>query len=92
MSFLSIAPYAAERINHDSAELLFLSALCKGETKKAAAFFEDVQQFGGPSVVDAPQGRYAGKDEIVYFVQKWLSDFEAVSAEAEPVTQAVFKS
>ena len=89
MSFLSIAPYAAEKINHDSAELLFLRALCAGDTKKAAAFFEDIQQFGEPSIIDAPQGRYAGKKEITHFAQKWLSDFEAVSAEAETVTQTV---
>lgn len=38
MSFLSIAPYAAEKINHDSAKLLFFSALCAGDTKIAAAF------------------------------------------------------
>lgn len=39
MSFLSIAPYAAEKINHHSAELLFLRALCAGDTENAAAFF-----------------------------------------------------
>lgn len=39
MSFLSIAPYAAEKVNHDLAELLFFSALCAGDTKIAVAFF-----------------------------------------------------
>lgn len=34
MSFLSVAPYAAERIDHNSAELLFLDALCKRNMEK----------------------------------------------------------
>lgn len=89
MGFLSIAPYAAERIDHDSAELLFLNALCKGDVENAATFFEDCQQFGEPSIIDAPQGRYSGKKEIAHFAQKWLSDFEAVLAEVEPITQTI---
>lgn len=42
MSFLSIAPYAAEKIDCNSAELLFLDALCRGDSEKAGSFFEDL--------------------------------------------------
>lgn len=87
MGFLAVPSYAAERINHDSAELLFLEALCRKNAGKAADFFEETQQFGKPSVVDAPQGRYEGKEAIASFADQWLNDFGADSAEVEPVTQ-----
>lgn len=89
MGFLAISPRAAERIDRDSAELLFFQAICAGDAESAASLFEETQQFGGKSVVDAPQGRYAGKQEIARFAQKWLLDFGAEAAEVEPVTQTV---
>ena len=89
MGFISTAPYAAERIDPTSAELLFLRFLCSGEPKKAVSFFEEQQQFGGRSYVDAPQGRYTGKVEICDFSEKWLSDFKADSADVTLVTQTV---
>lgn len=87
MCFISIAPEAAGRIRHDSPELLFLDALCSGQTGRALAFFEENAQFQGASVVDAPQGRYEGLDGIAALAQRWLKDFSAQSARVEPVTQ-----
>lgn len=36
MSFISVAPYAAERIDRTSAELLFLESICIGDSEKSA--------------------------------------------------------
>lgn len=52
-------------------------------------FFRDTQQFGKPSVIDAPQWRYQGLTQITSFARNWLSDFGALSAQVEPVTQTV---
>lgn len=46
MSFLSITPYAVEKINHDSVELLFLSALCAEDTKKWMRFLRTSSNLG----------------------------------------------
>lgn len=89
MGLAEIIPLEAQKIDETSAELQFMKQLCKGDADAAAHFFLETQQFGGLSYVDAPQGRYEGKDQILQFAKGWLKAFEASSAEVRPVTQTV---
>lgn len=89
MGLFSVKPSETSKVNLSSPELLFLQALCSVNADQAISFFEENSQFGGASVVDAPQGRYAGKAAIRKFAENWLQDFEAVSAEIEPLTQTI---
>ena len=74
-------------IDPASPEVLFLQALSSGNVENALALFEEQTQFGGVSVLDAPQGRYEGLKEIEGFAKNWLLDFHAESAVIRPVTQ-----
>ena len=65
----------------------FFKSLCDGEAEKTITYFEENQQFGGASYVDAPKGRYSGTEQIYSFAQNWLHDFQADSASIDPITQ-----
>lgn len=78
---------AHRKINLDSPEIRFMQELVKGNAEGALAFLEEEKQFGGKSVVDAPQGRYVGLAEIGGFVKGWPADFRAEKAEIRPVVQ-----
>lgn len=94
MSFLSIAPYAVEKINHDSVELLFLSALCAGDTKKRLRFLRTSSNLGnlpsltlhmavlvGTALVShekRPPSQYAPLEQTTLFV---ASDLHYLSPE-----------
>ena len=87
MEFAPLTSYAHEGIHQESAELLFFKSLCDGEAEKTITYFEENQQCGGASYVDAPKGRYSGKEQIYSFAQNWLHDFQADSASIDPITQ-----
>jgi len=71
----------------DSPEVVLMRALCDGRTADALALFEEQKQFGGPSAVDAPYGRFEGKNAIAGFADGWLATFGATSASVQPVIQ-----
>ena len=74
-------------INQNAPELLFLNKICEAKTEDAVAIFTDSLLFGGPSVVDAPHGRFEGKEEIKSFADDWLKSFSATIGSIEPVIQ-----
>ena len=70
-----------EGIVQDSAELLFMRAVCAGEFKKAAEVFRDEKQFTGlPVVIDAPYGRFEGREGVHSFAEGFVARFEAEKA------------
>jgi len=86
--FLKAYKNPARPILYNSPELLFLEHLCRGHIDAAVALFDEEQQFHrGPSVVDAPQGRYEGLQEIRRYAEQWLSWFNATESWIEPVHQ-----
>ena len=71
-----------------SPELVFMNALCAGDIDAALALFAEEKLFGKtPVVVDAPQGRYVGKEAIRQFAAGWLPLFRADYARVVPVVQ-----
>ena len=87
-----IATYATDRkpIHADSQELRFMKALCAGDAEGAAALFADKVQFRDePPAVDAPHGRFEGREAIRDFAGNWLASFGADRAEFTPVVQTI---
>lgn len=75
-------------INANSAELRFVDHISHGDVERAMALIPEEQLFGGtPVVVDAPQGRFVGRDAIVQFAEGWLGTFRAQHAFVDPVVQ-----
>lgn len=70
-----------------SQEIRFMQAICAGREEEALGLFGDTKEFGGEIAVDAPYGRFEGREGLKTFVSGWLSTFGAVSAEAVPVCQ-----
>lgn len=87
-STLADKPGAKDRkIDENAPELLFLKAVCAGDTAAALGFFKNEKLFGGLSAVDAPYGRFEGIDGIRAFAEGFLARFHAVSATVQPVYQ-----
>lgn len=75
-------------IDEQSTELLFMRAVCAGDAAGASSFFEDTLQFANEApVVDAPNGRYEGRQAIGQFAAEWLGRFGAEHCELTPVVQ-----
>ncbi len=75
-------------IDETSPELRYIQAMCANDEKKATSFFAEKLQFeNGLPVVDAPHGRYEGREQILKFAQQWLPSFGADRAEVLPVVQ-----
>ena len=74
-------------INANSPELMFVSAMSRGDADAAAGLFHDTKLFGAPPVVDSPHGRFTGLDAIKKFAEDWLDSFHATNAFVIPVVQ-----
>lgn len=71
-----------------SPELVFINAICNGDIDGAVDLFDEDQQFGNvKSSVDAPQGRFEGKDAIRQFCANWLTYAQADASYVVPVKQ-----
>jgi hypothetical protein len=71
-------PEPQEGILYDSPELLLFRRIAEGDTDGAAALFRDRRQFtDAPPAVDAPYGRFEGKERIRSFTEGFTGRFEA---------------
>lgn len=75
-------------INYDSPELKLMQFIAAGDTEGAVALFRDRKQFTDkPPVVDAPYGRFEGKDEIRSFAEGFIARFNADGLSVLPMFQ-----
>ena len=69
-------------------EVLFMAAICRGDTEEALRFFRDRKLFGDePSVIDTPYGRFEGLSGIREFAEGFIRQFGADRAEMVPCIQ-----
>ena len=74
----ALYPEAQEGIRYDSPELLLMQYIGEGNTEGALALFRDRRQFSpAPPAVDAPYGRFEGKEGIRAFAEGFIARFEA---------------
>lgn len=59
----------------DSPELKFFVSVIEGDLETAINQFPQEKQFGGLPVLDIPQGRYTGIEEIRDFAKEWSGRF-----------------
>lgn len=79
---------ARKSFDLDSPEIRLMFAISAGDENAAAALFEDTMQFyDEPSSLDAPHGRFEGKQGICRFVRLWNESFRADHTEIDPVVQ-----
>ena len=72
----ALYPEPQKGILQDSPELLLMRHIAAGEYDRAAALFRDRKQFTGAlPAVDAPYGRFEGKEEILAFARGFVSRF-----------------
>lgn len=78
-------------IRRDAPETRFLDMLCAGNADGVCALFaEEGKLFGGaPCAVDAPWGRYEGREAIRRFAESWNEHFGALRSEAVPCIQTL---
>ena len=74
-------------INMQSSEIRFVERVCRTSTPCADEFFIEKTAYNSNPVVDTPQGRYEGLEQIDLFCAAWLKSFRAKSAEVIPVVQ-----
>ena len=75
-------------IRYDSPELVMMQDIASGDYDSTVTLFRDTKQFSDkPPVVDAPYGRFEGKEEIRRFAEGFVARFEAVSLEILPMFQ-----
>ena len=75
-------------LNLCSPEVRLMYAVCAGDEEAAAGLFEDTLQFSGePSALDAPHGRFEGREGVRRFVRQWHASFGADRTELDPVVQ-----
>lgn len=74
-------------MQEDSPEIRLMRFVCAGQAKEACALFGETKQFGGPSAVDAPYGRFEGPEQLRAFAEGWLARFGAAAAVVDPVCQ-----
>ena len=71
-----------------SPEVLLMERIARGETEQAAALFRDAKQFTGAlPVVDAPYGRFVGKQAIRAFAEGFVRRFDAEALQVLPMFQ-----
>ena len=71
-------PEAQKGIMYDSPELLMMKYISENNPEGAAALFRDSRQFSdAPPAVDAPYGRFEGKEQIRSFAEGFTARFEA---------------
>ena len=74
----ALYPEAQKGINYDSPELLLMRYISENNTDKAMELFREKRQFSDkPPAVDAPYGRFEGKEQIRAFAEGFVSRFEA---------------
>lgn len=75
-------------INANSAELRFVEHISHGDSERAMSLIPEQTLYGSaPVAVDAPQGRFEGRDAIRGFAEGWLGTFKAEHAFIDPVVQ-----
>ncbi len=75
-------------IKQDSPELLMMKYISAGEYGKAAELFPEKRQFSDAlPAVDAPYGRFEGREAIRSFAEGLVSRFGAVGLEVLPMFQ-----
>ena len=81
-------PKAQEGIRYDSPELLLMQYIAENSLDKAMALFREKRQFSDAlPVVDAPYGRFEGKDQILSFTEGFVSRFGAAALRILPKFQ-----
>ena len=81
-------PEPQKGIVYDSPELLFMKSIAENDTDGAMALFRDKRQFlDAPPAVDAPYGRFEGKERIRMFAEGFIRRFEADGLAIEPKFQ-----
>ena len=81
-------PEAQAGIRYDSPELLMMQYISDSKPEKAAALFPERRQFSDqPPAVDAPYGRFEGKEAIRAFTEGFVSRFEAEGLRIVPKFQ-----
>lgn len=72
----------------NSPEIRLMFAVCAGDEEAAASLVEDRMQFyDEPSALEAPHGRFEGKEGVRNFVHQWNESFHAERTEIDPVVQ-----
>ena len=75
-------------IRYDSPELLLMEYIAGNDTENALALFRDRRQFSDAlPAVDAPYGRFEGKEQIRAFAEGFIARFEAESLSIIPKFQ-----
>ena len=75
-------------IRPDSPELLLMQFISEGAADKALSLFREKRQFSDtPPAVDAPWGRFEGREQIRAFAEGFVSRFEAVAMTVQPKFQ-----
>ena len=84
----ALYPEAQKGIVYDSPELLLMKYISENNTDGAMALFRDKRQFSdNPPAVDAPYGRFEGKEQIRAFAEGFVSRFEAEGLSIVPKFQ-----
>ena len=74
----ALYPQAQEGIRYDSPELLLMRYISENDLDGAMALFRDKRQFSDAMpVVDAPYGRFEGKERIRSFAEGFVNRFDA---------------
>ena len=74
----ALYPEAQKGIQYDSPELLLMQYISENNTAGALALFREKRQFTDTlPAVDAPYGRFEGKEEIRAFIEGFVTRFEA---------------
>ena len=77
-----------EGIRTDSPEILFMQAVADEKYDEAASIFREKKQFTEvPPVVDAPYGRFEGREAIRDFAAGFVKRFEAEGLSVRPMFQ-----
>lgn len=84
----ALYPEPQAGIDYESPELLLMKHIAANQIDRALALFREKRQFSGAlPVVDAPYGRFAGKDEIRAFAEGFVARFEAAGLSILPMFQ-----
>ena len=74
----ALYPEAQKGIRYDSPELLMMQYIAENNTDEAMALFREKRQFSETlPAVDAPYGRFEGKEQIRAFIEGFIPRFEA---------------
>lgn len=81
-------PEPQEGIRYDSPELLLMRYISENKYDEAVDMFRDRRQFSDvPPAVDAPYGRFEGKEQIWSFAEGFITRFEAEGLNVVPKFQ-----